>query len=544
MAVQAVPAFVKGRFDILQEIGEGGFARVFRARETATGREVALKVLKDAFVKDTEILERFQREVFAIASISSPHVVALYDFGITGQEVFLAMEYVEGPTLRDLLPRHTWTAIDIHLVVGQIAQALAAAHRQQIVHRDLKPENVMLVGTGGRRRVKVFDFGMAKIAELENKLELEPLTRVGTCFGTPQYMAPEVIRGQPFDHAVDLYALAVIAYELVGGLRPWDGGDPYEVMKAVLKKPLPRIAQASDPSVARINELNAFFTRALSKDRTARPGEAVAFFTAFESALFGEAAPPPSPSVAGDDQAFASVFARVIDVGAADTQVGAAPSKAELAAQFTADRTETGPAPEVVSTYDTSQPSPLKSVRLPTFDDKTDQGSETAEGFESARTSPASPTSPAPGTSVPTTPAAPIVPMPPASPAAAAQPVADGGASPKWPLQDTAPRRPRLDPAQLAARGKELLHPLGEGMKALLVRARPLVARGQAAGLRFLDYCRALPRSTVILGAGALLVLALAVSTVSYLLMHDNPGDHTVPIEDPGGSLNNANGNQ
>ena len=134
----------------MEQIGEGGFATVYRAKESTTGKIVALKLLKDAYLKDNEVVERFRREVFAVASISSPYVVRMHDFGISGEEVFIAMEYVDGPTLREIVHERAWSPSDIHVVVGQIAQALAAAHRQNIIHRDLKPENVILVGDGGK----------------------------------------------------------------------------------------------------------------------------------------------------------------------------------------------------------------------------------------------------------------------------------------------------------------------------------------------------------------------------------------------------------
>src|SRR5215467_12210338 len=110
----------RDRFEIQKELGEGGFARVFLAREKTTQRRVALKVLKDAYLSDKEVVERFRREVFAVASIASPHVVGMHDFGISGDEIYIAMEFVEGPTLRDLLYDRTWTAPEIHVVVGQI----------------------------------------------------------------------------------------------------------------------------------------------------------------------------------------------------------------------------------------------------------------------------------------------------------------------------------------------------------------------------------------------------------------------------------------
>jgi serine/threonine protein kinase len=286
---------LRGRFEIIEEIGEGGFARVYRARETSTGQPVALKVLKDAFRSDGEVLERFRREVFAVASIDSPHVVGLRDFGISGEEFFIAMEYVEGPTLRDLLETYSWSRKDTQVVVGQIAQALAAAHRKNIVHRDLKPENVMLVpGPDDSRLVKVLDFGLAKLAELERNLGLAPLTRVGMCFGTPQYMSPELIYGKAVDASVDLFALGVIAYEMLAGARPWDGANPQEVMLAVAKQTPPRITKLDDAS--RLEAVNQFFLRALAKHKRDRPADATSFFDEFQVALFGDRVPANRPT--------------------------------------------------------------------------------------------------------------------------------------------------------------------------------------------------------------------------------------------------------
>jgi tRNA A-37 threonylcarbamoyl transferase component Bud32 len=301
------------RFQVLEEVGEGGFARVYRAREKTTGKKVALKVLKDAYRADPEIVERFRREVFAVASISSPHVVAMRDFGISGDEIYIAMEYVEGPTLRELIYERFWTASDIHVMIGQIAQALAAAHREKIVHRDLKPENVMLVpGPNNTRIVKVLDFGLAKLAELERKLELEPLTRAGMCFGTPQYMAPELIQGKPFDKSVDLYALGIICFEMVGGYLPWDGSDPRQILLSVVKNPPPHLTK-SHPSV-RLAEMDHFLQRVLSKEKSQRPADAAALFGELEVALFGKKRPARVAGVPKADAPFASVWAAPLEL--------------------------------------------------------------------------------------------------------------------------------------------------------------------------------------------------------------------------------------
>ncbi|MCU1282122.1 MAG: sps1F, partial [bacterium] len=273
----------------MNELGEGAFARVYRALEKTSGRHVALKILKEGFAGDAEVIERFRREVFAVASIDSPHVVKLHDFGMTGADVFIAMEYVQGPTLRELLRGRPWSAEAARVVVGQIAQALSAAHAQGIVHRDLKPENVMLVKGAHGRQVKVLDFGLAKLAAIESKLQLEPLTQAGMCFGTPQYMAPEQMQGRAASQSADLFALAVIAWEMLSGRLPWDGADPREVFHAVLRTPPPPLEGLHPTVKPERAALDRFFAAALAKTPEARPADASAFFAAFELALFGRA---------------------------------------------------------------------------------------------------------------------------------------------------------------------------------------------------------------------------------------------------------------
>jgi serine/threonine protein kinase len=282
----------KDRYEVVAHVGEGAFAHVFRARELSSGRDCALKVLKEEYSETRDVVERFQREVFAIASINSPHVVSMLDFGIADveREFFMVMEFVQGPTLRELLGAHEpWAPEDVLVVVGQIAHALMAAHKREIIHRDLKPENVMLVERGGSFMAKVLDFGFAKLAELERTLELRPITRVGFCFGTPQYLSPEQIRGRPIDGGADLFALGVIAYEMLAGRRPWDGKDPREVMTAVLKTLPPPILKLHPALMNRLEEVNRFILRVLEKERDERPHDAVAFFDELQDALYGGA---------------------------------------------------------------------------------------------------------------------------------------------------------------------------------------------------------------------------------------------------------------
>jgi serine/threonine-protein kinase len=271
----------------LAELGEGAFARVFRAREKSSGQESALKILKEHFAGDAEVIERFRREVFAVASIDSPHVVKLHDFGLSGAEAFIAMEYVQGPTLRELLRGRPWSAEATRVVIGQIAQALSAAHAQSIVHRDLKPENVILVRGSRGRSVKVLDFGLAKLVGIERKLEIEPLTQAGMCFGTPQYMAPEQMKGRPASPSADLFALGVMAYEMLSGRLPWDGPDQKAVFRTVLTTPVPPLGTLHPTVEPQRGTLDRFFIEALAKKPEERQLDASAFYAAFEVALFG-----------------------------------------------------------------------------------------------------------------------------------------------------------------------------------------------------------------------------------------------------------------
>jgi hypothetical protein len=279
----------RDRYQVLEKIGEGAFAYVFRAREVAAGRDVALKVLKEPYRQVRDVVERFQREVFAVASVSSPHVVSLLDFGFLQDEFFIVMEFVRGPSLRQLLVHTPWAPEDALVVLGQVAHALQAAHQREIVHRDLKPENVMLVEREGTWQAKVLDFGFAKLAEMERTLGLEPITRVGYCFGTPQYLSPEQIRGGTLDGGADLFALGVIAYEMIAGQRPWDGKDPRQVMTAVLKTLPPPVLRMHPELMPRLEEVNRFLLRALEKEREERPADAGVFVDELQEALFGGA---------------------------------------------------------------------------------------------------------------------------------------------------------------------------------------------------------------------------------------------------------------
>ncbi len=221
-----------GQYRLQSTIGDGAFGQVYKAERVTMGGHAAVKLLHAHHVKDPDILARFQREAKALAAVQHPNVVTVFNFGEAADDgsLFLAMEFLEGRTMRQLLradKRLTWRhALRLS---GQIADGLHAAHGQGLVHRDLKPENVLLTQLGDRSDVvKVLDFGIALALPAEAPTHEETpvmptrLTTDGSVHGTAFYMAPEQAMGGAMDHRVDIYALSVMLYEMLSGLFPYD----------------------------------------------------------------------------------------------------------------------------------------------------------------------------------------------------------------------------------------------------------------------------------------------------------------------------------
>ncbi len=213
---------LNGRYRVLSVIGTGGMSAVYRAEHVQLGRAVALKVLNAEMALHREAMLRFEREALLSAKIQHPHVVSATDSGrLPDGSLYLVLELVAGRSLRELINAEGQLAVPRALAIAaQIADALDAAHRMGIVHRDLKPSNVMLLDRDGHTEfVKVLDFGLAR--QQGASIPGEALTRSGRIFGTPEYMAPEQARGEAVDERADLYALGVIAYELLAGRPPF-----------------------------------------------------------------------------------------------------------------------------------------------------------------------------------------------------------------------------------------------------------------------------------------------------------------------------------
>jgi len=269
-----IGVLVAERYRITELIAEGAMGRVFLAEHVMMRKPVALKLLRHELTRVASVVSRFEREAMAAAHIEHQNIAAATDFGkLDDGSVFLVLEYIEGRNLREAIDEGP-VALGRVLHIGrQIAAALAAAHAKDIVHRDLKPENIMLLERRGDLDfIKVLDFGIAKVP-IEVVGEAEPgsgpITKAGMVFGTPDYMAPEQALGQEVDARADLYSLGVILYEMLAGVRPFQGGRDLGVLGQQLMESVPPVSERA-PSVAIPETVDRYLKSLLAKERSAR----------------------------------------------------------------------------------------------------------------------------------------------------------------------------------------------------------------------------------------------------------------------------------
>ncbi len=255
-----------GPYEIRERLGAGGMGEVFRARDTRLDRDVALKILPDAFALDPERVRRFEGEARAASALNHPNIVVVYDVGSAESLSYIAMELVEGKTLREALFAGPFPLKRVFDVSGQIASGLARAHEVGIVHRDLKPENVM-VGTDGL--VKILDFGLAKRMPFEGDAGSgkTTLTMEGSVVGTVGYMSPEQAQGQPVDFRSDQFSFGSILYEMASGNRAFKGKSPVETLAAIINEE-PEPIERLNPRVPA--PLRWIVERCLAKEPAAR----------------------------------------------------------------------------------------------------------------------------------------------------------------------------------------------------------------------------------------------------------------------------------
>ena len=236
---------LNGRYVIETKIGEGGFGAVFRGKQLATGRDVALKILHPHNVGDATVVARFRREAEACSKLRDPHTVITYDFDETEDGVlFLAMELLSGKSLQQVQKAEgTLDPLRVLNILDQVGQALGEAHRLGIIHRDMKPENVMIESRDGKDHVKVLDFGIAKIVS-GDAARGPALTAIGQTVGTLEFMSPEQLRGKALDGRSDIYALGMMTFEMLTGQLPFkDAKSSTEVIEFHLHKQAPAPSQ-------------------------------------------------------------------------------------------------------------------------------------------------------------------------------------------------------------------------------------------------------------------------------------------------------------
>jgi serine/threonine-protein kinase len=251
-----------GHYDIVDELGRGGMGVVYKGYEPALGRYVAIKVLSSAMAHDPVFVERFLREARAMAALSDPHIIQIYFIGQDEDQVFFAMEFIDGDSLSGWLKRETKLPTSEALkILLQASQGLAAAHAEGVIHRDIKPGNIMI---NQRGVVKVADFG---IALASNDISSSKLTSTGALVGTPGYLPPEVCLGKAVDHRSDIFALGIVLFETLTGRMPFNDESPLKLMLSIVESDIPDIREFN-PDVD--EETVRILTRMLEKDPSNR----------------------------------------------------------------------------------------------------------------------------------------------------------------------------------------------------------------------------------------------------------------------------------
>ena len=423
----SVGMLIAGKYKLTERLGGGGMGEVFRAEHQLAGRLVAIKLLRHDFAENADLTRRFFQEAQAVNKIRHPNIVDVLDAGFSDQGPYVAMECLEGASLAAALGRvGRLDAITAVAVVLPMLDALEAAHRHGIVHRDLKPENVFLCAVGGEVKVKLLDFGIAKV--LSTSTEASPQTNTGVVFGTPDYLSPEQARGDvQIDGRSDLFSVGTLLYELLTGHRPFEA--PNAVATAY------RIVHVDPPPLAHLGvhvdaRLQRVLSVALSKDPKDRFSSAAAFADALAS-------------FAGDGATRRDALRALVEAVVAHQPTIAAP-RPERPVSSSADKARERASSQPSLSFQPSLPEPLPVTEgLPPSEDwgppapkpaapvgPTLVSNEFAPGLMKKPVTPPQPLSPRVTAPIPPTPRV-VGPMPSARPRAGSQPEKED--RPSWP---------------------------------------------------------------------------------------------------------------
>jgi eukaryotic-like serine/threonine-protein kinase len=269
-----------GHYKVLAKLGAGGMGEVYLAEDTRLGRKIALKVLPPAFINEDERVQRFQQEARAASALNHPNILTIHEIGQVDSTHFIATEFIEGETLRQHMATAPLKVSEALEIAIQVTSALCAAHEAGIVHRDIKPENIMLRRDG---IAKILDFGLAKLTEPKTVSADSPTlfqTIQGRVMGTAYYMSPEQARGLPIDARTDIWSLAVVVYEMIGGQLPFEGPTGNDVIAAILdREPISLLRHSPETP----KELDWILKKALRKDRDERYQTARELLTDFKN---------------------------------------------------------------------------------------------------------------------------------------------------------------------------------------------------------------------------------------------------------------------
>ncbi len=266
-----------GKYEIIEPIGHGGMAAVYKGYQPDIDRYVAVKVLPPHPGQNEQYATRFRLEARTIARLQHPHILPVFDYGVEDDVYYLVMAFVDGGSVSDLIDRGPMSLNNVERLLRQVASALDYAHRSGVIHRDIKPDNILMDKEG---HALLADFGIVKLLEGETNL-----TATGGMVGTPAYMAPEQCQGVEVDGRADIYALGVVAYEMITGKQPFTADTPMQVVLKHVTEPVPHINQVMDGLP---EKLESVMMRVLAKDPDARYSTTGEFVQDFTRAIYGD----------------------------------------------------------------------------------------------------------------------------------------------------------------------------------------------------------------------------------------------------------------